>query len=72
MTMNTRQECVIKAERPSAWLARNQFNGVLLSKVSNYSWLLCGQSNQIVGGSQKGTGPLLFWKGRLYLLSDHV
>jgi Xaa-Pro dipeptidase len=66
------EEFELKKKRLTDYMSKKNIEAVLLTKKSNYFWLTCGCRNQVVDYSELGASSLLFYNGRLFLITTNI
>lgn len=66
------EEFKLKKKRLTGYMSKKNIEAVLLTKKSNYYWLICGCRNQVVDYSEIGASSLLFCNDRLFLITTNI
>src|SRR5450830_1498993 len=66
------EEFELKKKRLTDYMYKKNIEAVLLTKKSNYYWLICGCRNQVVDYSEVGASSLLFYNNRLFLITTNI
>lgn len=66
------EEFKLKKKRLTGYMNKKNIEAVLLTKKSNYYWLICGCRNQVVDYSEIGASSILFYNDRLFLITTNI
>ncbi|MCX6383512.1 MAG: M24 family metallopeptidase [Actinobacteria bacterium] len=66
------EEFELKKKRLTDYMYKKNIEAVLLTKKSNYYWLICSCRNQVVDYSELGASSLLFYNDRLFLITTNI
>lgn len=66
------EEFKLKKKRITDYMNKKNIKAILLTKKSNYYWLICGARNQVVDYSESGASSLLFYNDRLFLITTNI
>jgi Xaa-Pro dipeptidase len=67
----TRQE-LLPQQKLKQWISAQGFDGILIRKRNNFSWLTEGAVNHIVQAKEVGVADLVFLKGKWYCITSGI
>ena len=66
------KEIILKWERIKKLMDEEKLDGILLNKVSNFSWFTGGKINYVGLHTEKGVCKLLITKDKIYYLTNNI